>query len=210
MSTRTPRHRVRSGNESRDLHGMVPDEHPVALLVIDMISDFDFPGGDRLLTHALPAARRIAALKACLAARGVPTVYVNDNFGRWRSSFPELLAHCLDDARPGAEVVRLLAPAPDDYFVLKPKHSGFFGTTLEIVLDALGARRLVLTGMAGDACVQFTAADAYLREYELWVPADCVASQDAACNDQALAWMGRVLKARTAPARDIDEAFLGA
>ena len=176
---------------------MVPDDSAAVLVVIDMISDFDFPGGDRLLDGALPAARRIAALVRRARACQVPVVYVNDNTGRWRSSLEEIWERCAAEDSPGRAICELLRPRDDDYFVLKPKHSGFYGTTLELLLSKLNAARLILTGVAGDTCVLMTAADAYLREFELIVPSDCCASSDPADNDRALEWMKRVLRART-------------
>jgi len=80
---------------SRGLHGNAPDKSDVALLLIDVINALDFPEGDQLAAHALPMARRIAALKQRARQAGVPAVYVNDNFGRWRSDFRVQIAHCL-------------------------------------------------------------------------------------------------------------------
>lgn len=196
-------------NESADLHGSAPDDSAVALLVIDMISDFGFEDGERLLAHALPAARRIAALAERARAAGVPVVYVNDNAGRWRSSLEEVWRQGAAEGSRGAEVCRLLEPRDEDYFVLKPKHSGFYGTTLELVLKKLGACRLVLTGVAGDMCVLLTAADAYLREFDLTVPADCIASLDPDENEAALRYMRRALKAGTPRSDELDLGALG-
>jgi nicotinamidase-related amidase len=130
---------------------------------------------------------------------GIPVVYVNDNFGRWRSDFRRLIAHCLEDQTCGEPLVRLLTPNEDDYFVLKPKHSGFFSTTLDMLLDYLGAKTLILTGLTGDNCVLFTAHDAYLRDFRLIVPSDCVASIDPKENRHALRQMQRLLKADIRP-----------
>ena len=108
---------------------------------------------------------------------GIPAIYVNDNFGRWQSNFHAQVEHCLADGiRWAGRSSRCSSPAPDDYFVLKPKHSGFFSTTLDILLEYLGAKTLVLTGIAGNICVLFTANDAYLRDFGLIVPRDAVAS----------------------------------
>lgn len=178
-----------------DLHGNAPDNSPVALLLIDVINDLEFEGGEKLLRHALPAARRIAAFKQHCKAAGIPAIYVNDNFGKWRSDFKRLVSHCLDDNTRGREIVELLKPGSDDYFVLKPKHSGFYCTTLDLLLKHLGAETLVLTGFTADICVLFTANDAYMRDYRLIVPNDCVASQDEADNRRALKFMERVLRA---------------
>ncbi len=161
-----------------NLHGNVPDHSSVALLLIDVINDLDFPEGKKLLTRALPMAKRLVGLKRRVKQAGIPVVYVNDNFGKWRSDFRRQVAHCLEDKTYGEPIVRLLAPEEDDYFVLKPKHSGFFSTTLDMLLDYLKAKTLILTGLTGDNCVLFTAHDAYLRDFHLVVPSDCVASID--------------------------------
>src|SRR5688572_22751821 len=140
-----------------DLHGNAPDKSDVALLLIDVINDLEFEDGAKLLEHALPAAKRIAALKRRCRAAGVPVVYVNDNFGRWRSDFNAQVLHCLEDGVRGRPIAELLRPDDEDYFVLKPKHSGFFSTTLDLLLEYLEVRKLILAGFAGNICVLFTA-----------------------------------------------------
>jgi nicotinamidase-related amidase len=178
---------------------MVPDQSPVALVLLDVVNDLTFPGGDRLLRYALPMARRLARLRARVKRAGIPVIYVNDNYGRWQSDFRRLTAHCREPGIRGRPVVELLVPAADDYFVLKPKHSGFYSTTLEVLLAYLGTRTLVLTGMAGNICVLFTANDAYMRDFRLFVPADCVASETPGENRQALQLMRTLLKADVTP-----------
>jgi nicotinamidase-related amidase len=186
-------------NLNEDLHGMVPDKSDIALLIIDVINDLEFPGSDKLLRHAMPMARRIAALKKrCRVAR-IPVVYVNDNFGRWQSDFKRNVEHCLQDGVLGQKLVELLVPDDEDYFVLKPKHSAFFSTNLDILLDYLGAKTLILTGVAGNICVLFSANDAYMRDFQIIVPRDCLASNVKADNDHALHLMETVLKAKTTP-----------
>lgn len=185
-----------AGN-SDDLHGSAPEKSSQVLLLIDVINDLEFPGGEELLRQALPAARRIAGLKKRARAAGVPVVYVNDNFGRWRSDFRCQVDHCLASGIRGREIVRLLVPEEPDYFVLKPKHSGFFSTSLDILLKYLGAQTLILAGFAGNICVLYTANDAYMRDFQLRVPADCVASETAEANRYALAQMERYLRACT-------------
>ena len=187
-----------------DLHGSAPDSSPVALLLIDVINDLEFEGGEKLLRHALPAARRIAAFKERCVDTGIPAIYVNDNFGKWRSDFKKLISHCLDDNTRGREIVELLKPERDDYFVLKPKHSGFYSTTLDLLLKHLGAETLMLAGFTADICILFTANDAYMRDYHLVIPEDCLASQDEAENQRALKFMERVLKADIRPSTKID------
>jgi nicotinamidase-related amidase len=185
--------------KSKDMHGNVPDDASAALLLIDVINDFEFPGGDQLLKLALPVGRNIAALKRRAREVGIPAIYVNDNFGKWRSDFKKTVAHCLEDKVRGKPFVELVLPDEDDYFVLKPKHSGFFSTSLDILLEHIGARTLILTGIAGNSCVLFTANDAYMRDFKLVVPSDCVVSETVAENEYALKQIQTVLKADVKP-----------
>jgi nicotinamidase-related amidase len=190
--------------QNADLHGNAPDKCSVALLLIDVINDLDFPEAPQLLEHALPMARRLAELKKKAKAAGIPVIYANDNFGRWRSDFRAQVEHCLRHDSNGRLLAELLHPEDDDYFVLKPKHSGFFSTTLDILLRYLGVRTVILTGIAGNICVLFTAHEAYLRDLRLLVPKDCVASNTAEDNRQALRQIRTVLKGDTRPSAEID------
>jgi nicotinamidase-related amidase len=191
-------------SSNRNLHGSAPDESPVALLLIDWINDLGFEGGEKLLQRALPAARATAALRQRAKAAGVPVIYCNDNFGRWRSDFRSTLEHCLEERVRGRPLAELLKPDAEDYFVLKPKHSGFHSTSLEVLLAHLGARTLVLTGIAGNMCVMFTAHDAHMRDFALLVPRDCIASESEGDDAQALEQMEKSCKADTAPSVGID------
>lgn len=192
-----------------DLHGNAPDKAEVALLLIDVINDLEYPEGDQMLTHARHMAARLAALKKRAKAAGVPVIYANDNFGRWRSDFSAQIEHCLRDGVRGQPVAEMLRPDEDDYFVLKPKHSGFYSTTLDLLLKYLQAKTLILTGIAGNNCVLFTANDAYMRDFRLLVPSDCVASNSDQENRVALEQMRQVLKADIRPSAEIDFAALG-
>jgi nicotinamidase-related amidase len=190
--------------KNEDLHGNVPDKADVALLIIDMINDFEFPGGDALFEAALPVAHRILDLKRQANEANVPVIFVNDNFGRWRSDFREQVRHCLEDPVRGQPIARLLTMETDDYFVLKPKHSGFYTTPLELLLSYLNVSALVLTGVAGDNCVLFTASDAFMRDFHLFIPADCVASMTQEENDRALQQMQKTLHADIRASRELD------
>lgn len=188
---------------SKDLHGSAPDKSGAALLLIDVINDFDFPEGERLLRLSMPAGKNIARLKQRAKKAGIPAIYVNDNFGRWRSDFKRIVSHCREHGK-GKQFVELLLPDEDDYFVLKPKHSGFYSTSLSILLTHLTARNLILTGIAGNNCVLVTANDAYMRDFKLFVPADCVASNTDEENQHALKQMETVLKADTIISSELD------
>ncbi|MGN6544531.1 MAG: cysteine hydrolase family protein [Aureliella sp.] len=190
-------------DDTEDLHGSAPDKSPVALLLIDVINDLDFDRGEQLLEHALPMAERIAELKRQAKQANVPVVYVNDNFGRWRSDFHAQVKHCLRPDCRGKPLAELLRPEQDDYFVLKPKHSGFFSTTLDTLLEYLEVELVVLTGLASNICVLFTANDAYMRDLRLFVPRDCVAANTKADNEHAIEQMEQVLKADTRPSSEL-------
>jgi nicotinamidase-related amidase len=167
-----------------------------ALLLIDVINDLAFEGSGPLVAQAESMASRLATLKRRTSAAGIPAIYLNDNFGQWRSDFRKTVAHCTSRRSPGRRVSQRLRPTERDYFVLKPKHSGFFGTTLDTLLEALRIRRVLLTGIAGNICVLFTANDAYMRDLEIFAPADCIVSNTAAENDHALLQIETVLKGK--------------
>jgi nicotinamidase-related amidase len=170
-----------------------------ALLIVDMISCWDFPDARTLLPQALRIAPRIAALKARCHRAGVPVVYANDNRGQWRSDFRHLVDAALHAPGLGQEIARALAPDDDDYFVLKPKHSAFFATPLHLLLQHLEVRRLLIAGVASDQCVTHSAVDARMRDFDVIVPGDCVASHTAARNRRALQHFDEALNVPTTP-----------
>ena len=169
-----------------------------ALLLIDVINDLKFEGSEAIVAQAEAMAGPLARLKRRATAAGVPAIYINDNFGQWRSDFRRTVAHCTARTSPGRRVSTRLRPTARDYFVLKPKHSGFFDTTLDTLLEALRIRRLILTGIAGNICVLFTANDAHMREYKIFAPADCIVSNTVADNDHALRQIQTVMKGNVA------------
>ncbi|WP_017726423.1 cysteine hydrolase family protein [Halalkalibacterium ligniniphilum] len=177
-----------------------------ALIVIDMISDFEFEDGEKLFQHALPAAKKIAKLKERAKSVNVPVIYVNDNYGKWQSDFRQLIEHCLKNDVRGRSIAEILMPNDDDFFILKPSYSGFFQTPLELLLHHLGIKNLIITGVAGNMCVQFTANDAYMRDYTIVIPKDTIASNSEAANQWALHIMEEVLKADI---KDIEDIKLG-
>jgi nicotinamidase-related amidase len=199
MSHTTARKSRRRKNA--DLHGSAPDKSEIALLIVDVINDLDFPEAKQLARFIPALADQIARLKRRAKVAKVPVIYVNDNFGRWRSDLDALIEHCREGK--GRSLIEKLYPEQDDYFVLKPKHSGFFSSTLETLLRYLGVRHLIITGIAGNFCVLFTANDAYMRDYELAVPSDCVISNTAKENKEVLQLMQRYLNADTRPSQRI-------
>jgi nicotinamidase-related amidase len=193
--------------DATNLHG----EHgrtksPVVLLLVDVINDFEFEGGEDLLEPALAMARCLATLKQRARAARVPCIYSNDNWGRWRSNFQQIVEGCRGTR--GWPVAEQLLPDEDDYFVLKAKHSAFYETPLDLLLRHLGATTLVICGIATDNCVLFTASDGYMRDYRIVLPTDCMASEQPEWRDAALVHMERVLKADLVCAADVDFARL--
>ena len=172
-----------------------PNPPPTALLIIDMVNALDFDGGRKLLRHALPAAERIAKLRKRAQQVGAPVIYVNDNYGQWRSDFRQVVELCGAADSLGAPLVQALRPRHDDYFVLKPHQSAFHQSPLPLLLEELGVGRLILTGVAADSCVLATAIGAHMHKFELLVPADCVASQTVQRNERALKVMRENLHA---------------
>lgn len=166
---------------------------PTVLLLVDFINPLSFDGGDTLAPDALAAARVTARLRRRMGES--LTIYANDNYGTWRSDFPALWSRCAHMQGAPARIARVLKPRARDITVIKPRHSAFYNTPLEILLAQLRTRRLVIAGISADSCVFFTAMDAYLRGFKLRVPSDCVAAESPEVKRRALEHMGRVLKA---------------
>lgn len=186
---RRPKSAIGSGS------GAALSPSPTVLLLVDFINPLDFPGSENLAMSAVPAARATAKLKSRLARDGVVCIYANDNYGIWRSEFRDIRAMC--EASPGAtgELARALAPGERDLAILKPRHSAFFGTPLDLMLTQMHTKSLVIAGLAADICVQLTAMDASLRGYRLWIPSDCTAAESEQAKHDALQYVKRVLKA---------------
>lgn len=173
------------------------------LLLVDVINGLDFSGSASIVRAAERVAPNIKRLAERARAARVPVVYVNDNFGQWRSDFALTYKECVQPDKPGRRVSEQLKPEAEDYFVLKPQHSGFYCTTLEPLLHYIGAQKLVIAGFATNMCVLFTANDAYMRGFEVIVPSDCTASNSGALTRAALSHISTALRGRTKPASSI-------
>ncbi|HEX8445461.1 MAG TPA: isochorismatase family cysteine hydrolase [Sphingomonas sp.] len=182
-----------------------------ALLIIDMINDLRFEEATAILPAVRAAAEAIVTLRAAADAHDVPVIYVNDNYGQWHSERSRLIERALEQAGDNRDLIRGIVPRDRDLFVIKPQFSGFYATNLPVVLPRLGVRRLILTGIAADICVLFTAADAHMRDYALWVPGDTVAGLSADRTRWALEIMETSMKADIRPTtvRRLDD-WLGA
>lgn len=169
----------------------------LALLLVDFLNPLDFTRDAAFIRRAVCAAAAAARLKAEMKRQHVPVIYTNDHWGHWTQSVPELVQSLSESDAAGKALVNVLAPSPGDYTILKPRHSAFYGTPLLFLLQELGIRSLAIAGIAADNCVFFTASDAYVRRYSVWIPSNCVASENDANRKAALQHMKRVLKAQT-------------
>ena len=168
----------------------------VVLLLVDVINDFRFPDGEKILRQALPTAMRLAKLKNKARRARVPVIYVNDNFGQWRSDATKVLNYCLRTSGAGREFVAAIRPDEHDYCVLKPMHSAFYQTPLEILLREFGASTLVLAGLTTNSCILCTAHDAKMRNFKTIVAADCCAARTSEEHKKALDNMREMADAR--------------
>lgn len=162
-----------------------PSPVPIALLLIDVLTTFQFPDGDAILQGALKMRNALVKLKARAREAAIPVLYVNDNFGDWRSEKEVLMGRCLE--AKGAQFVRPLLPDSEDYFVLKPMHSAFYMTPLEVLLQHLQVETLILTGLTSNSCLTVTAHDANMRGFDIYIPPDCSCARNAEEHAQALA-----------------------
>lgn len=158
---------------------------PVALLLIDVLTTFQFPDGEAILRCALDMRQPLVRLKSRARKASVPVLYVNDNFGDWRSEKEVLMGRCLE--AKGGEFVRSLLPDSEDYFVLKPMHSAFYMTPLEVLLNHLQVETLILAGLTSNSCITATAHDANMRGFEIVIPPDCSCARNPKEHEQALA-----------------------
>ena len=175
------------------------DHSRTVLLLVDFINPLKFDGAKALTPSAIEAAQQTSRLRRRLAREGVRSIYANDNYGQWTSDFKALWKRCAAQAGAAGQIAKLMTPTTKDFALLKPRHSAFYATPLDILLQQLHCKRLIVTGIAADNCVLFSAMDAYLRGYSLWVPVDCVAAESVETRDGALAQMARVLKADIQP-----------
>ena len=141
------------------------------MLLVDFINPMDFAGAHALAPRALAAAAAAARLKSRLKRKRVPVIYANDNFGAWRADFATIVDACRRGV-PARKLVATIGPVDDDLSILKPRHSAFFGTPLEFLLDELHVNQLIIAGLTTDNCVMFTAHDADLRKLAVFVPSN--------------------------------------
>jgi len=191
-------------SKNHDLHGNAPDASPVALLIVDMINDLDFPGNEYLIELAPALAENIASLKRACKQHRIPVIYANDNRGRWRSDFPRVLAEATRTESKGRNMVQRIAPHEDDYIVLKPKHSAFYATPLDVILTYLQVKTIIIAGITTNSCVMLTVSDAYVRDLKTLLVSECVAGQSEEDQRKAIERMEKDFAAKVVRMQDLD------
>ncbi|MEU2392709.1 isochorismatase family cysteine hydrolase [Streptomyces sp. NPDC007369] len=170
-----------------------PAGHDTALIVTDMLNTYEHADADLLVPSVRAALPAVTGLIGRARDCGMPVIYVNDNFGQWRSHHGEIADTALEGRHP--ELVEPVLPAEDSLFVVKARHSVFYETPLAYLLGTLGVRRLVLTGQVTEQCVLYSALDAHIRHLDVVVPRDAVAHIHADLADAALRMMARNMQA---------------
>ncbi|MBG0918894.1 cysteine hydrolase family protein [Exiguobacterium sp. SRB7LM] len=168
-----------------------------ALLIIDLFNDFDFEGGDMLRKHTEAIVEPILELKKHFKELDLPVIYCNDNFGQWKDSTEDIIEYV--KASKGEHIASQIEPEDEEYFIIKPRHSTFFGTQLDILLRQLNVTKLILTGVATDICILFSANDAYMRDYDIYVPRDCVTAETSKRHESALTIIDEALGIEISP-----------
>jgi nicotinamidase-related amidase len=166
-----------------------------ALVVVDVINDFEHEDGEQLLVSFKERLTAMTQTIADAREQGISIVYVNDERGRWDSDAPALIRAALERGR-GGEIVQRLAPRPGDHVLLKHRYSAFDHTPLDLLLGQLDVDRLVLIGAATEGCIVQTAIDAREHGLKTTIVADACASTDPELETIALRYAGRVVGAR--------------
>ena len=171
-----------------------------ALVVIDMINPYDFPDADKLIPSAERAVPVIEELIERASGDDMPVIYVNDNFGHWRSNRDELVEEAVDGEH--GRLVEPIRPSDESLFVVKARHSIFYQTPLEYLLGQEEVGSLILTGQVTEQCILYSALDGYIRHFDVRVPPDAVAHIHEDLAEAALRMMERNMDADLTPARD--------
>ncbi len=170
-----------------------------ALLVVDMLNAYQHPDAEVLAGNVAEIVEPLAALINEARDRDdVELIYVNDNYGDFTAEPSDLIRGALEGARP--DLVRPIAPMEGSRVMTKVRHSAFYATPVDYLLNRLGVERVILSGQVTEQCILYSALDAYVRHYSVVVPKDAVAHIDADLGAAALAMMERNMSAEIVPA----------
>jgi nicotinamidase-related amidase len=166
-----------------------------ALIVVDMLNSYEHEDAEPLAESARAAVPRIAELiERAVGAEDTMLLYVNDNFEHWEHQRDERVRAALEGRHP--ELIEPIVPPADVPFVMKGRHSIFYQTSVDHLLQVEGVKRLILTGQVTEQCIQYSALDAYMRGYEVHVPRDAVAHINAEWAEAALGMMEKNMHAK--------------
>lgn len=169
------------------------------MLVIDVFNDYRHRDAEQLGENVAPIIDPLTGLIAAAHHHDdVDLIYVNDNRGDFTADHQTIISAALDGNRP--DLVEPLLPPPSCRILTKVRHSVFYSTALDYLLNRLETRRLVLTGQVTEQCILYSALDGYLRHYDVVVPPDAVAHIDEELGAAALKMMQRNMRAELLPA----------
>lgn len=168
-----------------------------AILFVDIINDFDFEGSENLLKHTNAILPGLKKLRQFGKENDIPIIYVNDHYGIWQADFNKIIKECENERNQ--HIIHALKPDDSDFFLIKPLHSAFFQTPLQSLLSDLNKTHLIMAGIAGDICILFTAKDAYMYNYSMHIPKNCMASEEQDGAEYALYLMRTVMDAAIDP-----------
>jgi nicotinamidase-related amidase len=172
-----------------------------ALVVIDMITTYDHEDAERLRESAHEVVPVLCELVERARRAGAPIIYVNDNFGQWRSDHRALVEDALEGEH--AALVKPIVPDEDAMFVVKARHSIFYETPFEYLLRQQEIEEIVLTGQATEQCILYSALDAHIRHIPVVVPRDAVAHIHEDLAEAALRMMATNMEAEVVDADDV-------
>jgi nicotinamidase-related amidase len=172
-----------------------------ALVVVDMLNPYQHEDADELADSVAEIVETLAGLiDRVRDGDDVDVIYVNDNYGDFTASRDDIVRKALDGARP--DLIEPIVPDAHWPFLEKVRHSAFYATPLEYLLERLEAKRIILTGQVTEQCILYTALDAYMRHFDLTVPSDAVAHIDVDLGKAALRMMQSNMRATVVPAAD--------
>jgi nicotinamidase-related amidase len=164
-----------------------------ALIVVDMLNPYEHDDADALAANVGAIIEPLVALIDHAYRTGSELVYVNDNYGDFAATRDDLVARAGAGRRP--DLVEPIVPRPGTAFLPKVRHSAFYSTALEYLLQQREVDEVILAGQVTEQCILYSALDAYVRHYAVCVPADAVAPIDRELGDAALRMMQRNMRA---------------
>jgi nicotinamidase-related amidase len=177
------------------------------LLVVDMLNSYDHPDGEPLRESAREVVPVLGDLLQTAREYELPVIWINDNHDDWTAGRHGLTESALEGA--GHELIDPIAPPDDAPFVIKARHSIFYGTQMEYMLREHDLNRIILTGQVTEQCILYSALDAYVRHFEVAIVKDAVAHIDSEFADAALRMMERNMRAEIHTAAEVGDALRG-